>query len=133
MLKRFMFQFALFAAVILVTGSCKKDNNDNPQPVNTRQVKFEITGNFTGKFTVIYSDNINGNTVLNNVTVPWSKEITYPASVSAVGIGGQASTNGLPGQTATLKIYSGGSVVQSSLKTAGSLGELVFQTLGYTF
>lgn len=132
-MKKTIFSCIIFAAVLIAGNSCKKSGSDDPQPVNTRVVKYEITGNYTGKFTVVYSDNINGNTVVNNVSAPWSKEVTYPATVNAVGIGAQASVAGQPGQTAILKIFAGGNLVQSSTKTAGSLGEMVFQTLGHTF
>jgi len=110
--------------------SCSKDDNDSP---NARVVKYEITGNFTGKLTVIYNDNVSGNTVLNDVTLPWSKDITYPATVTGIGIGAQSSTAGTPGQTATMKIYSGGTVVKNVPGTAGSLGEMILATTAYTF
>jgi len=110
--------------------SCSKDDNDSP---NRRTVKYEITGNFTGKLTIVYNDNVSGNTVLNDVTLPWSKDITYPATVTGIGIGAQSSTSGTPGQTATMKIYSGGTVVKSSSGTAGSVGELSLPTMAHIF
>lgn len=123
--------------LVLLSGlfffsSCKK-GNDNPGGTNARLVKYEITGNFTGKLTVIYNDNVNGNTVVNNVALPFSKDITYPANTTGIGIGAQASIPGVAGQTATMKIYSGGNVVKTVSATAGSLGELVLPTIAYTF
>ncbi len=99
-----MKQLLAVSLLVFFAAACKKNNNDTPAPSNPRLVKYELTGNFSGKFTVVYSDNVNGNTVLNNITLPWIKEITYGAGVLAIGISAQASVNGVPGQTATLKI-----------------------------
>jgi hypothetical protein len=116
--------------------SCSKDS-DGPGPGggNSRVVKYEITGNYTGKLTVVYNDNASGNTVVNNVTLPFIKEITYPATVTAIGIGGHSNTPtpGAPGQTVTMKIYSGGNVVKTASATAGSLGELTLPTMAHLF
>lgn len=127
-----------FLSAILFFTSCTKDN-DGPGPSpggpNSRVVKYEITGNYTGKFTVVYNDNVNGNTVVNDVTLPFTKEITYPATVTGIGIGGHSNTPapGAPGQTATIKIYSGGNVVKTASATAGSLGELTLPTMAHLF
>lgn len=117
---------------LLFLSSCKKEN-DNPGGTNSRVVKYEITGNFTGKLTVIYNDNVIGNTVINNAALPFVKDITYPANITGIGIGAQASIPGVAGQTATMKIYSGGTVVKTVSATAGSLGELVLPAIAYTF
>jgi hypothetical protein len=126
----------VFLSAILFLTSCKKDN-DSPGlgGNNSRVVKYEITGNYAGKLTVIYNDNVNGNTVVNNVSLPFIKEITYPATVTGIGIGGQSSTpvTGAPGQTATIKIYSGGNVVKTASATAGSLGEITLPTMAHLF
>lgn len=98
-----------------------------------RIVKYEITGNFTGKLTVVINDNVSGNVVVNDVTLPWSRDITYPGTVTGIGIGAQSSTTGTPGQTATMKIYSSGVVVKSASGTAASLGELSIPTLAHIF
>jgi hypothetical protein len=118
--------------VILFLASCKKDNNSSGG-TNSRAVKYEITGNFAGKLTVVYSDNVSGNTLVSDVVLPWSKEINYNSNVMGIGISGQASVVGVSGQTATLKIYSSGTVVKSGTATAGSLGELVLPSFAYSF
>src|SRR5688500_5660876 len=81
--------------------SCKKDDAKN----SSRQVKYEVTGNFTGKLLILYNDNVNGNTTVPNATVPWSKEVNYSTSITGIGIGGNATAMGSPGQTVTVKIY----------------------------
>ncbi|HJV18417.1 MAG TPA: MmpS family transport accessory protein [Sediminibacterium sp.] len=121
---------------ILFTGiflySCKKDNG-GATPGNSRNIKYEITGNFTGKLDVLYSNNANGNTAVTDVVLPWSKEILYGSNVITIGIGAQGKTAGTPGQTATIKIYSNGIVVKTSTATAGALGEIVLPTIAYGF
>ena len=122
--------FFLIGLVFLI--SCKKEN-DNGGGIKSRIVKYEITGNFTGKLIVIYNDNVNGNAVLNDVTLPFLKDTIYPDNITGIGIGAQASIPGLSGQTATMKIYSGGTLVKTVSATAGSMGELVLPSIAYTF
>lgn len=117
---------------IFMLGGCKKSKDEEPSADN-RKIKYEVTGNFTGKLIVIYTDNVNGNTVVNNVTLPWTKEITYGSNIQAIGIGGSSSTVGVPGQTATLKIYAGGVVKASQTSPAGTVGELSLPTMAYDF
>lgn len=128
-----IFTFLLVIASVLFF-SCKKDNKGTAN--NSRMVKYEITGNFSGKLTIVYSDNVNGNTELTDISLPWSKEITYPNNIVGIGIGASHvsnSTLGIAGQTATMKIYSGGTVVKSSTATANSVGGILIPTLGHGF
>jgi hypothetical protein len=121
--------FALF--IILLTG-CKKDKDDNNNNSN-RNVKYEITGTFSGKFVVVISDNNSGTQTYDNVSLPWSKEVTYGSNVISVGIGAASTTYGTANQTAVMKIYSGGTVVKTSNATAGSSGILSLPTIGHNF
>jgi hypothetical protein len=130
-LKQLSLSVLAFVFLVTVLPGCKKDKNDNGN--SSRKVKYEITGNFSGAFTVIISDNESGSTVLYNVTSPWSKEITYDSKVLAVGIGASASAYGTAGQTAVMKIYSGGNVVKTTNGTAGSQGELSMPALAHSF
>lgn len=120
-----------FTIVLFFTLS--KCSNDNPSPTQERKVKYEITGNFSGKFLIVYTDISGSNKTLTDVPVPWSQEITYSASTLTIGIGAQASVTGSPGQTATLKIFVDGKEVKSSTATTGSLGEIILQTIAYSF
>lgn len=116
----------------LLFSACNKEGN-RLESTDPRVIKYEITGNFTGKLLVVYLDNVSGNTQVNNVTLPWSKEITYPGNVIGIGISGQSTDYGLPGQTATLKIYSGGTVVKTGPATADNIGQLLLPTFTYSF
>ncbi len=117
---------------IFMLGGCNKSKDEEPNADN-RKIKYEVTGNFTGKLVIIYSDNLSGNTVVNNVTLPWTKEVTYAGNVTAIGIGGSSSTVGVPGQTATIKIYAGGVVKVNQSNSTGTLGELSLPTVAYGF
>lgn len=126
--------YSLTILLLCLTAlSCKKDDANGNPPGNSRVVKYEITGNFTGKLTVIYNDNVYGNTVVNNVSLPWSKEITYPVNVTGIGIGAQAITAGTAGQTAVLKIYSAGTMVKTSNSTEVTPGVVVLPTISHLF
>jgi hypothetical protein len=120
-----------FALLVIALPGCKKDKDDNAPSGKT--VKYEITGNFSGAFTVIINDNVSGNLVLYNITLPWSKEVTYDSKVIGVGVGAAATTYGVPGQTAVMKIYSGGTVVKTSNGQAGSNGEMSIPALSHVF
>lgn len=117
---------------IFMLGGCKKSKDEEPS-ANNRKIKYEVTGNFTGKLVIVYNDNVSGNTVVNEATLPWTKEITYGSNITAIGIGGSSTSVGVPGQTATLKIYAGGVVKASQTNAAGSVGELSLPTIAYDF
>lgn len=127
-MKKTIFLFLTICAVMF-TMSCKKDS-EAPKP---KTVKYEITGNFSGKLTIVYSDNVNGNTTVTGAALPWSKEVSLGSNVLSIGIGGQASTVGVAGQNAALKVYVAGKVVKSTTATAGANGEISIPTLAYTF
>ena len=133
MKKKIICASLLLATILLMLQACDKNNGDGLPVNNARLVKYEITGNYTGKLTVVYNDNVSGNTVLNNVSIPWSKEVTYSQSVTGIGIGAQASITGTLGQTATLKIYVNGTEVKRSSGSAGSSGGLILPTIAYVF
>lgn len=123
----------VISIIILMLCSCKKNAGEKPLTGNSRLVKYEITGNFTGKLLVVYTDNVTGNTILNNISIPWSKQISYPETVSGIGVSANAITTGSSGQTAIMTIYVAGIAVQSSSAVAGANGELSFRSLSHNF
>ena len=130
-LKHLSLSVLSFALIVILASGCKKDKNDNNN--SSRNVKYELSGTFTGKFTVIITDNESGTQVIDNVTIPWSKEVTYDTKVIAVGIGASATTYGSAGQTALMKIYSGGNVVKTTNGTADVNGALSLPALAHGF
>ena len=102
-------------------------------PVNNRVIKYEITGNYTGSLTVAYTNVSGGTESIIATAFPWTKNITYPATVSGIGIGGNTSVAGAPSQTLILKIYSAGNVVSTGTAVTDGNGLINLSTLVYTF
>lgn len=123
--------YSIYFILIMITFSNCKESD--PIPNKEKKVKYEITGNFTGSLLILYTDITGGNKTVFNASVPWSQEITYPGSVAAIGIGGQASATGSVGQSVLVKIFVDGVEVKSSSASAGSLGELVLPSIAYSF
>ena len=130
-LKYFSLSVLALALVVVLMSGCKKDKDDNNN--SNRNVKYELSGTYTGKFHIIITDNESGSQTYDNVTIPWSKEVSYSNKVIAIAIGSAATTDGAPGQTAFLKIYAGGTVVKSTNATANANGGLSLPTLGHNF
>lgn len=109
-------------AMLLFTGSCKKENNNGNG--TARNVKYELTGNATGKMNIVYYDAQGNATTLTNITLPWTKEITAATTTAYAGITVTAVVNGgsSAGQTITAKLYSGGSVKKSQSATVDNNG-----------
>lgn len=130
-LKQFSLSVLALALFIVLLSGCKKDKDDNNN--SNRTIKYELSGTYTGKFHIIISDTESGSQTYDNVTIPWSKEVNYSTKVLAVGIGAVATTYGQAGQTALLKIYSGGNVVKTTNGTADQNGALSLPALEQTF
>lgn len=133
---------SLFYATLLIAFSlfvsCKKTKSSiepDPTPAPIKSAKFEISGNYSGHLFVVYNDNVSGNTTLTVTSLPWSKTIDYPSTVLGIGIGANSLTGnaGAAGQVATMKIYSGSTVVKNTSATADANGLLNLQTLAYVF
>ena len=130
-LKHLSLSVLSLALVVILLSGCKKDKNDNNN--SNRNVKYELSGTFTGKFSIIITDNETGSQTYDNVTIPWSKEVSYSTKVIAIAIGTAITTEGGAGQTAFLKIYSGGNVVKSTNATSDNNGALSLPPLGHNF
>lgn len=111
--------FASILAIIFVFTSCSgDDDNSTPQ---SRNIKYEITGNYSGRLTVAYSDEGGNSQTIDVNSLPWSTSLTVDSDVSAIAI---AATNsgvnnpGRTGETITLKIYRNSEEVKESTATA---------------
>jgi hypothetical protein len=132
--RNYLHSFLFLIALISVTiAGCSKKDDDGPGNNGNKNVKYEISGNFTGKFTAIISDHASGTQTISDVAVPWSKEVSYGSNVIAVGFGAGMTAYGSAGQTAVLKIYVNGNVVKQSNATAGSYGEITLPALAHNF
>ena len=121
----------LAVTALLVTANCKKDSTPTG---SSRVVKFELTGNYSGKLDLAYTA-ADGSTVSATAALPWTKEITYEKTVYGLGLGGNSaiSATGVAGQTVTVKIYSAGNVVKNSTSTTGTNGIVNLPTFAYLF
>lgn len=130
MKKMFLLAIATFLVGLVSSSltSCSK-KNDNP-PSGSTVVKYELTGNYTGRIFVAFTDQ-NGGTANETVSLPWSKELTVQNSIIAVGFGGQTSAPnyGAGGQTITAKLYIGNQLKQSGTSTADVNGAVTLPNL----
>ncbi|MBW1658119.1 MULTISPECIES: MmpS family transport accessory protein [Flavobacterium] len=123
---------AIVLTLAFTAVSCSSDNDDNGSGNNSRDVRYEITGNYTGNASVTYFEK-GGNALNEDITkLPWTKEFTAEAksmgaSLSASGYGGQA------GQTLTGKLYIGGKLENELTATANSDGIIVLSLTPYVF
>jgi len=119
-------------AVLITLFSCSKDNNNSSTPVsNKREVRYELSGNYSGSLKFIYSNESFGYNELIVSTFPKSVSITYPVSISACTANGLTdAVYGKSGETLTLKIYSGGTLVKTVDATANSVGSIQFPNWG---
>lgn len=122
-------------ALGIIAGACGKDDDQNDGARNQRKVKYEITGNYSGKLLVVTSTNAGNLQQFNNIAVPWTRELEYGKDVLAAGIGLQtADLNvGAPGQSITLKVYLNGQLKANKTIAAGANGEMNSALAMYTF
>jgi hypothetical protein len=129
-LKKIMFLLTL----VFVTASCSSsdDNNEQEQVTKSRDVKYEITGNFTGELSAIYFD--KGGSPLNEdvTSLPWTKQITADAGVPGITFSASGH-GGVKDQTLTAKIYVGGEVVKESTAKANSDGIIIVTLAPFLF
>lgn len=121
----------------IASTSCKKDNsgNNTTPSTNIRKVKYEITGPYSNKLLLVFTE-ISGGLESITTTLPWTKEITYNASVAGIGIGGNSEipTSVLDaGKVITIKIYSGGKLVKTNTAVADAKGIINLPTIPYIF
>ena len=103
--------------------SCGGGDDNGPSGGNAREVKYEVTGNYTGIINTSYTTANGGSTFEVINAIPWTKQITYLNTTSA-SIITLSGSDGTVGQTIVLKVYSGGELVSSSPATAGPQGQI---------
>jgi hypothetical protein len=120
--------FAFFMGVSII--SCSGDDEGTIEPQRT--IKYEITGNFSGKMVIVYTNPVGAAESVEGISLPWSKEINL-ATANTAAFGAQSYVVGNPGETATAKIYVNGEVKRIQTSTADDLGFLHIPNLSYTF
>ena len=127
----------LFLSLFFMTASCSKDDDNNGGSNNSgsRAVKYEITGNYSGRFTVVYTDG-GGAMITEDITsLPWVKEFTAASNVQVVGFTAGSSHGGPEnnGQTLAGKIYIGGREERTASATSNDIGYFSLNPQYYQF
>lgn len=125
---RAAFALVLFSALLFNSGC----NSDDAPPKKSRDVKFELTGSFSGTLDVTYTTASGGATNESVAALPWTKAITYQSTAQGalITVGGRGGT---AGQTLMVKVYAGGTVVSETPGIANSSGIVVVSTPTYIF
>ncbi|WP_116789880.1 hypothetical protein [Flavobacterium psychrotrophum] len=121
----------LFMAASVLATSCS-DDDDSGSTNSSREIKYEVTGNFTGDITAAYTTESGGATTAEITSLPWSLAITAAPSVQAVAFSVQGS-GGTDGQQVDVKIHQGGREVSSVKATANSSGIFVASSPAVVF
>ncbi|MCO6147761.1 hypothetical protein [Flavobacterium sp. NRK1] len=117
----FIYLFAVFMTAASLT-SCSGD--DDKGSVSSREIKYEITGNYSGSnIDVTYTEN-GGGTTTEVSQLPWS--MTYTADNDTYAGGFSASAiDAAPGEKIKLSVYQGSKLKKSIEGTADSDGIIV--------
>lgn len=116
--------------------ACDKEKqapSNEGSAINNREVGIEISGNYSGTFDVGYVGETGSTQAATGQTqLPWTRNIVYQASVThtsaqVTGFGG------LAGQTMTLKVTIGGTIVRNETAIAQSDGSIAIAPLAYAF
>ncbi|WP_286967805.1 MmpS family transport accessory protein [Flavobacterium sp. UBA4854] len=122
-MKSILKTLAIVMTLAFTAVSCSSDNDDNGKN-NSRDVKYEITGNFSGEIDAVYMESGNAGQSVDITQLPWNKEFTASAGTTGAGI--QVSGHGgVVDQTLTVKIYIGGKVEQETTAKAKSDGTII--------
>jgi len=124
---------ALVLTLAFTAVSCSSDDdNDSGAGSGSRDVKYEITGNFTGELDATYSEKSGAPLIEDVTSLPWTKEFTANPDSNGVLLN-TSGGGGVAGQTVTAKIYVGGKVVSELTGTANSDGIIVVHPNPYVF
>lgn len=124
-MKNIIVVIILFLALF---SSCKKDD----APASSRLVRYEVTGNYAGTVYASYTT-ASGSTANEQLTaIPWSKEVTYAANVTAAIIA-ISGNGGIAGQQVTVVVKKAGSQLSTTQATADGSGSFTKAVPAITF
>jgi hypothetical protein len=109
--------------------SCSEDDSS---PAKSRDIKFEVTGNFTGALSATYVNATGGGTNESIPALPWNKTITYASTVPSMGLS-IGATGGVAGQTIRVKVFAGGTLTSDTAAVADASGMMVVVSPTYIF
>jgi len=109
--------------------SCSEDDSS---PAKSRDIKFEVTGNFTGTLSATYVNATGGGANESIPALPWNKTLTYASTVPSTGLS-VGATVGVAGQTIRVKVFAGGTLISDTPGVADASGMLVVASPTYIF
>lgn len=117
-------------SILVLALSCGKDGDTTP--TKSRDIKFEVTGSFTGRLNTTFITASGGATSESIPSLPWTKSISFATTVPAVSIT-VAGGGGVSGQNLNVKVYAGGKIVSETPGVADSNGTIVIASPAYIF
>lgn len=138
MIRRRPLALAAMACLTLSLIGCGSNSSGptaptpTPAPSSSRVVRFEVSGTFSGTLDASFITASGGATVESIPALPWTKDITYAASVLGTGLT-VAGSGGIPGQTLVVRILGGGTQISSTTGTTTSSGVVVVSAPAYVF
>lgn len=123
-----LFKTVLTILIIAFATSCS--NDDNNTTADSRNIKYELTGNATGTYDVVYITGSNTGASAIPTTLPWTKEIVAQSGPFAATMNCSVS-GATPGKTITAKIYVGGVVKKEQTETVKADGTAIIVGLQY--
>ncbi|WP_133259735.1 hypothetical protein [Pseudochryseolinea flava] len=129
-MKNRLAMYGLVWVLAMVAMACSSDDGDDN--AGSREVKFEVTGNFTGQLNAVLITASGGGTSESINALPWSKTITYESNVPTTQIS-IAGAGGDPGETITVKVIVGGKEKSSTPGTATNSGTIAVAAPSYAF
>lgn len=121
-----------FFSALFVTVSCNRDDDSDGGVTTSREVRFEVTGTFTGNIEATFFQSSGGATSEDIGSLPWTKEITYATTVPSIGIA-VAGSGGNASETIRVKVFVGGSEKSVTPAMANNTGIIVVTTPSYIF
>jgi len=121
---------AIVLTLAFTAVSCSSDNDDNNSGGGSKDVKYEVTGNYTGQLDVTYIEAGGGALNEDINALPWTKEFTSTSTGAGVNVSGNG---GKKDETVTAKIYVGGKVVKELTAKANNDGIIVVVPGSYVF
>jgi hypothetical protein len=131
-MKTHLKQIMLMLTLVFTFASCSSDDNDNNSVNRSRDVKYEVTGNYTGTLSAVYTESGNAGQSVDITSFPWTKEFTASADTGGAGIT-VSGYGGVKDQTVTIKIIIGGKVEKETTAKATADGIIVGAPGSYVF
>lgn len=116
--------FMCVVVAVMALTSCSSDDDKGSTGGGSREIKYEITGDFSGeKLNITYTTN-NGGSTTEAFDLPWTYTFTADADVHSAGFTAGA-LDATPGQKITLKVYKGNAVLKTVEATANADGDVI--------